>query len=155
MIPRGRVRFFILVDQVLVIRAYVCCMHKTSCWKSPEGFIQNRSERQMCKEHWKNNQIFSHKSFCRIMINESPMGIMRILAVLMCRLAGRHFSFSSSSDICRILYHELRLPVNGDPKLSLRYRLCRIRLFPARIPDPGSKWAGSRIRVRMKEFKYF
>ncbi len=29
----------------------------------------------------------------------------------------------------------------------------RIRIFPSRIPDPGSKDSGSRIRTRIKEFK--
>ena len=36
------------------------------------------------------------------------------------RLAGRHFTFSSPQDICRVLYHEMKFPVNGDPKLNLR-----------------------------------
>ena len=35
------------------------------------------------------------------------------------KLAGRHFVFSSPQDICRVLYHELKLPINGDPKLRL------------------------------------
>ena len=34
--------------------------------------------------------------------------------------AGRYFTFSSPQDICKLLYHELRLPVNGDPKLTLK-----------------------------------
>jgi len=36
------------------------------------------------------------------------------------RLAGRHFTFSSPQDVCRVLYHEMKFPVNGDPKLNLR-----------------------------------
>ena len=41
-------------------------------------------------------------------------------SVCTCREAGRHFSFSSPADVCKVLYHELRLPVNGDPKLTLK-----------------------------------
>ena len=36
------------------------------------------------------------------------------------REAGRHFTFNSPQDICKLLFHELRLPVNGDPKLTLK-----------------------------------
>lgn len=45
---------------------------------------------------------------------------LRIVEESAYRLAGRHFSLSSPPDICKVLYHELRLPVNGDPKLGLR-----------------------------------
>eukprot|EP00090_Calanus_glacialis_P026477 TRINITY_DN41690_c0_g1_i1.p1 TRINITY_DN41690_c0_g1~~TRINITY_DN41690_c0_g1_i1.p1 ORF type:complete len:1191 (+),score=470.34 TRINITY_DN41690_c0_g1_i1:391-3573(+) len=45
---------------------------------------------------------------------------LRIVEEAAYRLAGRHFSLSSPPDICKVLYHELRLPVNGDPKLGLR-----------------------------------
>ena len=45
---------------------------------------------------------------------------LRIIEEVSYRLAGRHFSLSSPPDICKVLYHELRLPVNGDPKLSLK-----------------------------------
>eukprot|EP00092_Neocalanus_flemingeri_P102748 GFUD01131440.1.p1 GENE.GFUD01131440.1~~GFUD01131440.1.p1 ORF type:complete len:188 (-),score=54.97 GFUD01131440.1:115-657(-) len=45
---------------------------------------------------------------------------LRIVEEAAYRLAGRHFSMSSPPDICKVLYHELRMPVNGDPKLGLR-----------------------------------
>jgi hypothetical protein len=31
----------------------------------------------------------------------------------------------------------------------------QIRIFPSRIPEPGSKDPESRIRISIKEFKYF
>ena len=45
---------------------------------------------------------------------------LRIVEESAYRIAGRHFSLNSPPDICKVLYHELRLPVNGDPKLGLR-----------------------------------
>ena len=45
---------------------------------------------------------------------------LRIIEEVSYRLAGRPFSLSSPPDICKVLYHELRLPVNGDPKLSMK-----------------------------------
>ena len=36
------------------------------------------------------------------------------------REAGRHFNLNSPPEVCKVLYHELRLPVNGDPKLTLK-----------------------------------
>ncbi len=48
------------------------------------------------------------------------------------------------------------------PVLRIRdvYTGSRIRIFPSRISDPGSRVKkipdpGSRIRIRIKEFKYF
>merc|ERR1719282_360822 len=45
---------------------------------------------------------------------------LRIIEEAAYRMAGRHFSLSSPPDICKILYHELRMPVNGDPKLNIK-----------------------------------
>ena len=45
---------------------------------------------------------------------------LRIIEEVSYRIAGRHFSLSSPPDICKVLYNELRLPVNGDAKLSLK-----------------------------------
>ena len=45
---------------------------------------------------------------------------LRIIEESAYRMAGRHFSLSSPPDICKVLYHELRMPVNGDPKLNLK-----------------------------------
>merc|ERR550519_353478 len=44
---------------------------------------------------------------------------LRILEDRAVQLAGRQFSLSSPADINQILYKDLRLPVNGDPKLKL------------------------------------
>ena len=33
------------------------------------------------------------------------------------KMAGRHFSLSSPPDVCKVLYTELKMPLNGDPKL--------------------------------------
>ena len=45
---------------------------------------------------------------------------LRIIEEVSYRLAGRHFSLSSPPDVCKVLYRELRLPVNGDPKINLK-----------------------------------
>jgi len=45
---------------------------------------------------------------------------LRLMEEAAYKLAGRHFSLTSPVDVCQVLYRELHLPVNGDPKLTLR-----------------------------------
>ena len=44
---------------------------------------------------------------------------LRIVEDATYRAAGRHFSLTSPAEVCQVLFREMRLPVNGDPKLSL------------------------------------
>merc|ERR1719186_1456669 len=60
---------------------------------------------------------------------------LRIVEEAAYRMAGRHFSLSSPPDICKVLYHELRMPVNGDPKLGLR----NVRLGKSGVKLSASK----------------
>ena len=53
---------------------------------------------------------------CRLLLQAR----LKIIEEKSFREAGRHFTFSSPQDICKLLFHELRLPVNGDPKLTLK-----------------------------------
>ena len=53
---------------------------------------------------------------CRLLLQAR----LKIIEEKSYREAGRHFTFSSPQDICKLLFHELRLPVNGDPKLTLK-----------------------------------
>ena len=43
---------------------------------------------------------------------------MKIIEDSAYQQAGRHFSLSSPPDVCKVLYTEQRLPLNGDPTLS-------------------------------------
>ena len=42
---------------------------------------------------------------------------LRIIEDSAYKMAGRHFSLSSPPDVCKVLYTELKMPLNGDPKL--------------------------------------
>ena len=53
---------------------------------------------------------------CRLLLQAR----LKIIEEKSFREAGRHFNFTSPQEICKLLFHELRLPVNGDPKLTLK-----------------------------------
>lgn len=66
------------------------------------------------------------------------------------KLAGREFALSSPNEVCKILYQDLKLPLNGDPSLgqmrSIRSTTNRLRNFKA-APSCGKD-----ILIKLKAY---